>query len=59
MNTVSKFRGQTRRRGEKVRMDRTAVASNWVYGGIFPGKYAFQLSIHMNQLQNSPYTLIL
>lgn len=30
------FRGQTRRKGEKVRMDGTPVDSNWVYGGIFP-----------------------
>lgn len=31
------FRGQTRRKGEKVRMDGTPVESNWVYGGIFQG----------------------
>ena len=30
------FRGQTRRKGEKVRMDGTPVDSNWVYGGVFP-----------------------
>ena len=30
------FRGQTRCKGEKVRMDGTPVESNWVYGGIFP-----------------------
>lgn len=30
------FRGQTRRKGEKVRMDGTPVDSNWVYGGICP-----------------------
>ena len=30
------FRGQTRRKGEKVRMDGTPVDSNWVFGGIFP-----------------------
>ena len=30
------FRGQTRRRGEKVRMaDRAPVEGNWVYGGVF------------------------
>lgn len=29
------FRGQTRKRGEKVRMDGSPVESNWVYGGIF------------------------
>lgn len=31
------FRGQTRRKGEKVRMgDGKPINSNWVYGGIFP-----------------------
>lgn len=29
------FRGQTRRKGEKIRMDGTPVESNWVYGGIY------------------------
>ena len=29
------FRGQTRRKGEKVRMNGEPVSSNWVYGGIF------------------------
>lgn len=32
------FRGQTRRKGEKVRMDGSPVDSNWVYGGILPGE---------------------
>lgn len=32
------FRGQTRQKGEKVRMDGSPVDSNWVYGGILPGK---------------------
>lgn len=32
------FRGQTRRKGEKVRMDGSPVDSNWVYGSILPGK---------------------
>lgn len=31
------FRGQTRRKGEKVRMDGTPVESNWVYGGALQG----------------------
>lgn len=31
------FRGQTRRKGEKVWMDGSPVESNWVYGGIFQG----------------------
>ena len=30
------FRGQTRRKGEKVWLDGSPVDSNWVYGGIFP-----------------------
>jgi len=29
------FRGQTRKKGEKVRVDGRPVESNWVYGGIF------------------------
>jgi hypothetical protein len=37
------FRGQTRRLGEKVRMDGTKVPSNWVYGGICHGKGAFSI----------------
>lgn len=31
------FRGQTRRKGEKVRIDGTPVESNWVYGGVLQG----------------------
>lgn len=31
------FRGQTRRKGEKARMDGTPVESNWVYGGVLQG----------------------
>lgn len=30
------FRGQTRRYGEKVRLNGEKIKSNWVYGGIFP-----------------------
>ena len=30
------FRGQTRRYGEKVRLNGKKIKSNWVYGGIFP-----------------------
>ena len=30
------FRGQTRKKGERVRLNGTPVPSNWVYGGIFP-----------------------
>ena len=28
------FRGQTRKKGEKVSLDGTPVDSNWVYGGV-------------------------
>lgn len=31
------FRGQTRRKGEKVRMDGSPVESNWAYGGVLKG----------------------
>lgn len=37
MNREILFRGQTRKRGEKVRMDGTPVDGNWVYGGILQG----------------------
>ena len=30
------FRGQTRKKGEKVDMGGNPINSNWVYGGIFP-----------------------
>lgn len=30
------FRGQTRRKGEKVNMRGQPIPGNWVYGGIFP-----------------------
>ena len=30
------FRGQTRRYGEKVRLNGEKIKSNWVYGGILP-----------------------
>lgn len=38
MNREILFRGQTRKKGEKVRLDGSLVDGNWVYGGIFPGK---------------------
>ena len=37
------FRGQTRRKGEKVRMDGTPVESNWVYGGVLQGTGDFSI----------------
>lgn len=37
------FRAQTRRLGEKVRMNGEKVPSNWVYGGICHGKGDFSI----------------
>ena len=37
------FRGQTRRHGEKVRMNGEKVPSNWVYGGICHDKGDFSI----------------
>lgn len=37
------FRGQTRRYGEKVRMDGEKVPSNWVYGGVCRGVGDFSI----------------
>lgn len=37
------FRGQTRRKGEKVWMDGTPVESNWVQSGVALGKGAFSI----------------
>lgn len=38
LNREILFRGQTRKRGEKVKLDGTPVDGNWVYGGILPGE---------------------
>lgn len=43
------FRGQTRRYGEKVRMNGEKVKSNWVYGGIFPNNRDGDFSIIYQQ----------
>ena len=37
------FRGQTRRLGEKIRMNGEKVPSNWAYGGICKGPGAFSI----------------
>lgn len=37
------FRGQTRRFGEKVKLNGEPVPSNWVYGGIFKGVGDFSI----------------
>lgn len=38
-----KFRGMTRKKGEKVRMDGTPVDGNWVYGGVKQGEGDFSI----------------
>lgn len=43
------FRGQTRRKGENVRMDGTPVEGNWVYGGIFPANNGGDFAIIYQQ----------
>lgn len=37
------FRGQTRRKGQKVWMDGSPVESNWVYGGVCHGTGDFSI----------------
>lgn len=48
------FRGQTRRKGEKVWMDGTPVESNWVYGGIFPGTGDFSVIYTVDPIEKRP-----
>lgn len=43
MNREILFRGQTRRLGEKVRMNGEKLPGKWVYGGIFPGTGDFSV----------------
>ena len=38
MNREILFRGQTRKKGEKLRLDGSPVDGNWVYGGVFQGR---------------------
>ena len=38
MNRKILFRGQTRKKGEKARLDGSSLDSKWVYGGIFQGQ---------------------
>lgn len=48
------FRGQTRKRGEKVKMDGTPVDGNWVYGGIFPGSENRSIIYTSNPIDKFP-----
>lgn len=43
------FRGQTRKKGEKVRLDGSPIDSNWVYGGIFPNNEGGDFAIIYQQ----------
>ena len=45
------FRGQTRKKGEKVRLDGSPIDSNWVYGGIFPNNKGGDFAIIYQQEQ--------
>ncbi len=43
------FRGQTRKKGEKVRLDGSPIDSNWAYGGIFPNNKGGDFAIIYQQ----------
>lgn len=48
------FRGQTRKKGEKVFMDGRPVDANWVYGGIFQGKGDFSVMYTYEPIEKRP-----
>lgn len=48
------FRAQTRRKGEKVWMNGKPVPSNWVFGGILPGKGDFSIIYSTDPLEKFP-----
>lgn len=53
------FRGQTRKYGEKVKMNGEKIKSNWVYGGIFPQNEGGDFAIIYQQeptVENIPFT---
>lgn len=55
------FRGQTRRYGEKVRLNGEKIKSNWVYGGIFPQNKGGDFAIIYQQeptIKKYPFTQI-
>lgn len=54
MDRAIKFRGQTRRKGEKVKLDGTPVESNWVYGGIFLGEGDFSVIYTYEPIEKFP-----
>ena len=48
------FRGQTRRKGQKVWMDGSPVDSNWVYGGVAQGKGDFSIIYTYDPINKYP-----
>lgn len=54
MSRAIKFRGQTRRKGEKVKLDGTPVECNWVYGGIFLGQGNFSIIYSYEPIEKYP-----
>lgn len=48
------FRGQTRKRGQKVWMDGSPVDGNWVYGGVFPGKGDYSIIYTYDPIDKFP-----
>ena len=48
------FRGQTRKKGEKVFMDGRPVDANWVYGGVFQGKGDFSVMYTYEPIEKRP-----
>ena len=52
------FRGQTRRKGEKVRLDGAPVDSNWVHGGVSQnGRIIYQMEPEINKFPVYPDTV--
>ena len=48
------FRGQTRRKGERVLMNGKPIDANWVYGGIFQGKGDFSVIYTYEPIKKMP-----
>lgn len=52
------FRGQTRRKGEKVRLDGSPVEGCWVYGGVSQnGQIIYQIEPEIDKLPVYPETV--
>lgn len=48
------FRGQTRRKGERVTLDGTPIDNNWVYGGIFYTENDFSVIYTYDPVEKFP-----